>query len=87
MCDFSGQNKHHRPRSEIFQNPKSINGTERKLCGILINVKMLRKKFSEFGPLSTPRHEFNNPSVQIKKFAPLVCLQIFVQLNEFLCAE
>ena len=38
---------------------------------------MLRKKFSEFGP----RHEFNNPSVQIKKFAPLVCLQIFVQLN------
>ena len=77
MCDFSGQNKHHRPRSEIFQNPKSINVTERKLCGILINVKMLRKKFSEFGP----RHEFNNPSVQIKKFAPLVCLQIFVQLN------
>ena len=34
MCDFSGQNKHHRPRYEIFQNPKSINVTERKLCGI-----------------------------------------------------
>ena len=27
---------------------------------------MLRKKFLEFGPLSTPRHEFNKPSFQIK---------------------
>lgn len=41
-----------------------------KFVGIKLKVKMLRKKFLEFGPVSTPRHEFNKPGFQIKNFAP-----------------